>query len=341
VRGAILIDRLRAAYRRTGADLPGDDPRPTHGAEMEGWFWRFTDAARGRVVLALCGVNRHPDGDWATVAVAAHPGEIVRSAVVDGAWASTSRYDVRAGAVLTADERSLRVDLDDVHLAVSLHDLVGWPLRLGAGGAFSAMPFLGQYWHPHVLGGRASGTLTVGDAMSALDGADVYAEKNWGAGFPDWWWWGQAQGFADPDLCVAFGGGRLRAGPLAGSVTGCVLRLGDRVVRFAPPLALVRTSVRDGSWHVEARRPGWRVVVHGTGAGTPPAVLPVPLPAERRNVDRDFEHLAGRLQLRAWRHGSLVVDDESTLAALEVGATDVDRARQLAADVGAVVVATR
>ena len=58
------------AYRRTGADVPFGDPVPSHGTEMEDWFWRLTDAASGRVVVAQCRVNRHRDGDWATVAVA-------------------------------------------------------------------------------------------------------------------------------------------------------------------------------------------------------------------------------------------------------------------------------
>ena len=39
--------RLVAAYRRTGADLPFGDPLPSHGSEMEGWFWRVTDSASG------------------------------------------------------------------------------------------------------------------------------------------------------------------------------------------------------------------------------------------------------------------------------------------------------
>ena len=54
--------RLVAAYRRTGADLPFGDPLPSHGSDMEGWFWRVTDSASGRVVVALCGVNRHAAG---------------------------------------------------------------------------------------------------------------------------------------------------------------------------------------------------------------------------------------------------------------------------------------
>ena len=45
-----------------------------------------------------------------------------------------------------------------------------------------------------------------------LDGAVAYAEKNWSnGGFPASWWWGQAHGFGDADVCVAFAGGR--AGP--------------------------------------------------------------------------------------------------------------------------------
>lgn len=329
-----LIASLVHAYRRTGADLPGGDPRPTHGAAMEGWFWRFTDPERGRVVLALCGVNRHPDGDWATVAVAAHPGGIVRAAAVDGAQASDRSYRVEVPSVLSADDRSLRVDLDDVHLRVDLSDVVGWPLRLGAGGVFSALPFLGQYWQPHVLGGSVAGEITVGRDRWLLDGAQPYAEKNWGAGFPDRWWWGQAQGFTEPDLCVAFGGGRLTAGPVGADLTGCVLRRGDRVIRFAPPTARVRTSIGDGRWALTAARPGWRVTIDADGAGHQPAVLPVPVPAERRNVQRDFEHLAGTLRIEVRHRGATVLVDHSPWAALEVGSTDLALARRLGAEVG-------
>lgn len=322
-----------AAYRRTGADLPGQDPRPTHGAEMEGWYWRLTDVARGRVVVALCGINRHPAGAWATVAVAVHhpgrPAPLVRSAAVDGAVASGAEYFVRAGEVLRADARTLRVDLADVHLTVDFPVLAGWPLRLAGGGVLSAVPFLGQYWHPHDLGGTAAGTLRVGAEEWSLDGATCYAEKNWGAGFPEHWWWGQAQGFTDPALCVAFGGGRLSAGPLGADVTGCVVRTREDVVRFAPPLARVRALVRDGTWRVDARKPGWHAAVAGEAAGRVPALLPVPLPAERRNVDRDVQHLMGRLRVRLWRRGALVVDDGSSLAALEVGSIDPQVAERL------------
>lgn len=301
---------------------------------MEGWFWRFTDRSSGRVVVALCGVNQHPDGIWATVAAAVHPGGTVRSAVAEGARSSAQHFDVSVPGVLSADATSLEVELSDVRLAVQLHDLVEWPLTLGGGGVFSLLPFLGQYWHPHVLGGRATGEVTIGEETWLLDGADVYAEKNWGDGFPDWWWWGQAQGFSNRDLCVALGGGRLRAGPIGVGVTGCVLRLGDQVIRFSPPFSFVRTQIGAGRWQVSARRRRWRLSIDADGDSQVPAVLPVPVRDERRNVDRDLEHLGGRLRLRVWNRGSLVADHRTELAGLEVGSTDLPRAQVLAVDNG-------
>lgn len=302
---------------------------------MEGWFWRITDVRGGVVVVALCGINRHAGGDWATVAVAVHPGQVVRSGAFDGARASATVYDVVVPGVLDAGPRRLRVELDELVLDVAFEELVGWPHRLRAGGLFSALPYLGQYWQPHVLGGRVQGTVTVAGTTRSLDGAELYAEKNWGSGFPARWWWGQAQGFDRADVCVAFGGGRLTAGRIGHDVTGCVLRIGADVVRFAPPLSRVSASVRSGRWHVSARRRGWRVELDGDGDGAAPFVLPVPVPAERRNVDQDLEHLAARLRLRVWRHGTLILDEVSALAALEVGSTDPHRAADLFREHGA------
>ena len=36
-----------SAYRATGADLFVASTLPAHGVAMEGYFWRFTDAATG------------------------------------------------------------------------------------------------------------------------------------------------------------------------------------------------------------------------------------------------------------------------------------------------------
>ena len=215
--------RLVAAYRRTGADVPFGDPLPSHGSEMEGWFWRVTDSASGRVVVALCGVNRHSAGDWATVAVALHPGGVVRAAALDGACADQTRFALRAGtapgARIEASADRLHVDLDDVHLDLRFTEPYVWPKAFGGGGVFSAIPFLNQYWHPYRLGGTASGTIEIGGDRQSLDRTTVYAERNWGAGFPDRWWWGQAHDFDGADVSVAFSGGVLRLGPVLGGAS--------------------------------------------------------------------------------------------------------------------------
>lgn len=303
---------------------------------MEGYFWRFTQRGDGaeepRAVVALCGINRHPAGDWATVAVAAHPGGFVRSAVVADAWASPEEFRVQAGDVFEADEHSLSVRFGDgVALEATVAEPLEWPLRLGGGGIFSALPFLGQYWHPHVLGGRGSAALTAGDEERwSLPEAGVYAEKNWGAGFPDRWWWGQAHDFEGRDVCIAFGGGRLPIGRFGLDVGGVVVRMEGLTVRFTPPFARVACQVQDARWLLEARKPGgWRLRAIGTSSGSRPHVLPVPVPAERRNVDHDFELLAGTLELTVEHEGTTLFEGTSAVAGLEVGARAAPEAASL------------
>ena len=317
------LSALAGLYRRTGADLPFGDPRPSHGAEMEGYFWRITQPETGDVVVALCGVNRHRAGHWATVALAAHPGDFVRSAEIQTARASRERYEVEAGTgVLRADARSLRVDLaPDARLDVRFEDAFDWPHVLAGGGIASVVPWLNQYWHPHVLGARVAGSARVGGRDVRFDGATAYAEKNWGMGFPEQWWWGQAQAFERPDVCVVFSGGRLALGRLAVDITGVVVRVGDEVVQLTPPLASVSGSAEGGRWRVHGRDLVHEVRIEGDGNGTQPAVLPVPLPAERRNIPTDFEHLAGRMHVVVRRRGRTLFEGESRLAGLEIGSS--------------------
>jgi tocopherol cyclase len=319
---ASVVKPLVHAYRRTGADVPFGDPVPSHGTEMEGWFWRLTDAASGRVVVALCSVNRNPDGDWATVAVALHPGGLVRSAALDGAEAESSIFAVHAGAApdchLAASMDRLQIDLDGVRLDLHFANPFTWPKAFGGGGIFSSVPFLNQYWHPYRLGGTASGTVEFGGDTWSFDAATLYAERNWGAGFPERWWWGQAHDFGDADVSVAFSGGLLELGSIRRDVTGVVVRLGNRVIRATPP-AVVRSHVSDGRWTVVARTPRYRIELDGDGNGADPHALPVPLPAQRRNIDTDFEHLAGRLHCTVSTFGRVVFDGASELAGLEIG----------------------
>ena len=293
-------------YRRTGADPPFGDPRRAHGTRFEGYYWRLTDAAAGRVAIVLCGVCRDATGPWAIVALASEPGGLVRSRVVPSASVSFNDLGVRAGTALSASASELRVDLGaDARLQLRFEERVGWP-RLGFGGIGPAqiVPGLPQYWHPHLLGARVAG--------GGWDGATAYAEKNWGPRFTEHWWWGQAQGFPNADACVAFAGGRM----MGGAPTAVVVRLEDRVLRLAPPFARVVTAVGEAGWRVRARSARWDVEVEGAGAGAP-AVLPVPVPGERRVVDRSQQYLAGSLRVRVSRGRRVWFAGESALAGLE------------------------
>ena len=124
---AIPISR----YRRAGADPPWFDPRRYHGVAMEGYFWRFTHAASGRVAIVMCGVNRSSAGErWAFVGLAVHPGGFFRWAALQDATADAGGYGVRAGAAFSAGPDHVALDLGpDCRLDAALRAPLAWPKR--------------------------------------------------------------------------------------------------------------------------------------------------------------------------------------------------------------------
>lgn len=319
---------LRSWYRSTGADLPFQSPLPAHpGVAMEGYFWRITDAAAGRSLIALIGVNQGPDGPWSTLGFAAHPGNFLEVRAHPAASADRRGVGASADAVFRGDDKRLRVDLGpDARLDVTITDPLPWPHRaLGGSSIFQAVPALNQYWHPWLLGGRVNGTATVGGETWQLQDAQIYAEKNWGReGFPQSWWWGQAQGFAERDACVAFAGGKVHSGPIRTEVTGLVVRLPDgRVVRLGNPgISPVRARIDDERWMLRGRGYGWTIEVNASAPRAASHVLPVPLPSQERNTAGALEHLAGTLEVTVRRRGTLVWSGRSELAGLEHGGLD-------------------
>ena len=81
----------------------------------------------------------------------------------------------------------------------------------------------------------------------------------------------------------------------------------------------VRSVIGDNSWSIRGRSPRYQIELEGDGTALPPHVLPVPLPAERRNVDTDFEHLDGVLHCTVKESGRVIFAGTSHLAGLEVG----------------------
>ena len=320
-------------YRSTGADLPFGDPRRAHhGVAMEGYFWRITDPDTGRVIIALCGANQGPEGSWATIGLAAWPSGFIRSEALDGSWTDPNGLGVEGGvsgaagapAAFEGNERRLRVTLgEDARVNLEFEDLNPWPHRLlGGSSVFQTVPGLNQYWHPWLLGGKASGTAVVGGEAWRFENAQVYGEKNWGReGFPEAWWWGQAQGFSEPAACVAFAGGVVTTGRMRVEVTGLVVMLPDgRVLRLGNPVVSpVTTHTTDETWRLSGHGYGWRVEITASAPLDEAFVLPVPLPSEHRNVPGDLEHLGGELEVRVHRFGRHVWTGRTSLAALEHG----------------------
>src|ERR1700744_287505 len=164
----LAAETILRRYRALGADPPFGDPRRDHGAAMEGYFWRFSDRASGRVVIALCGLCRGGGAPWATVAIAAHPGGFLRWVDLPHAGADPDALGVWArgeAGSLRGDATGIEVDLGpDARLSASLTD--AWPARpamLGGSGAAHLIPGLGQYWHPHLLGAAVRGHLRAGE----------------------------------------------------------------------------------------------------------------------------------------------------------------------------------
>ncbi|MBI5105794.1 MAG: hypothetical protein HZB46_12600, partial [Solirubrobacterales bacterium] len=114
--------------------------------------------------------------------------------------------------------------------------------------------------------------------------------------------------------CVAFAGGRAGFGPLHATVTSLVVRVGDDLLRLVRPH-------HGGAWTFRARTLGGAVVeVEGHANGTAPHLLPVPLPDERRVLERAAaQHLAGALRVSVRRRGRTLYAGESALAGLERG----------------------
>jgi hypothetical protein len=244
----------------------------------------------------------------------------VRSATLPDAWAAPRGLALRAADAVSADERSLCVDLgEDARLRVTFAEpALAWPGRaFGALGPAHVVPGLSQYWHPWLLRARVSGGARVGEQTIDLDGAVAYAEKNWGAGgMPPAWWWGQAHGFDRPDVCVAFAGGRAGLGRVRAKATALVVAVGDEVRTVVRPVRPLRVAVDDRGW----RLAGAGIEVEAHADGVAPHLLPVPVPHERRRLD-DWapQHLTGTMRLSVRRRGRTLYEGTSQLAGLERG----------------------
>ena len=312
-----LSRRALERHRRAGGRAPFAVPGGFNDAPFEGYFWRFAEPETGRVAIVLCGISR---GSSSLLGLASHPGSEPRWALVEPARGESGRFGLRVGEWLRAGSGQLELDLPDGSGArFGLHGLRRYPRRaLGAVGPGQLLPGLEHYWQPVLLGGTASGEVVLDGEALELSGARVYAERTWGRVFPERWWWGQADAFPEGDVCVTFAGGPLDLGGLRAHPSAAVVRLGERLIALAPPLAAARAAVAPGRWAVRLSSPRYRLELKGEEEGAGAALLPVPS-ADGSSVRlRSWHVLAGRLAVRLSERGrGLVFAGESSLAGLE------------------------
>jgi len=82
-------------YRGWGADWPFGRPERAHGVAMEGYYWRITDPATHRVVIALIGIQTDDTGCWALAGLGTSDG-FWRQAIIAGAETRRGGLGARA-----------------------------------------------------------------------------------------------------------------------------------------------------------------------------------------------------------------------------------------------------
>ena len=294
---ARAVPALPDRYRRTGATPPFGDPRGYHGVAMEGYYWRFTDRARGRVVVALLGVSRDAAGEeWGTVALAARSaasGSLLREVVAERAAADPRRPGGHGAPRRPRGLRRRRRPACASTSATARGSTSPWPTR-GAGrraapsagsGRRRRCPALSQYWHPHVLGGRARGRLELDGAAGRSTtrpptprrtGATATASRRPGGGARATG--SRARTRASPSPAAA-----PASVPLQVVATSLVVALGDDAPprRPAASCRCASPSTTAAGSCAPARRAA-RLEVEAHAAPGEAHVLPVPVPAERR-----------------------------------------------------------
>ena len=271
-----MLDRLPRHRRRPALRRSARLPRRRHGGLLLALHPAADRAGSSSSSPAVCRDRR--GAPWAMASLAAHPGGAVRAATLPdarpprrgSACAAGGRVPRRRAtrcASTSARRRARRrVRASRCRGRGAAFGGSGLPRRSPA----SASTGTRGCCAPRVERQRGASATSID-----LDGADAYAEKNWGAGgMPPAWWWGQAHGFEREDVCVAFAGGRAGLGPLRMPATALVVAVGDEVRSVVRPLRPLRVAVDERGW----RLAGGGIEVEGEADGGVPHLLPVPVP---------------------------------------------------------------
>jgi tocopherol cyclase len=209
------------------------------------------------------------------------PAAAFDAAVGEGFQASATWHQGALAARGAGAAGDLASTVESCRWAFKVEPRSGW--GAGAGGRqratagwLAALPVFEPHWQVLMADGTATGWIEWGGERFEFAAAPAYAEKNWGGGFPQRWWWVQCNSFAgEPGASVTAVGAR-RGLP---GVPGAAEDVGLLGVHAGG--AFYELNVRDadltwdvapwGRWRCEAAGPEHEALLEAecAAAGTP------------------------------------------------------------------------
>jgi tocopherol cyclase len=208
----VLLLLFAAANSLEGADANAYhwNSQPTF---FEGWYFKVSDPATKKSFLFIYAVynpdGQSPDSTAFMMAGNNSPGTAALIYQEFDVETFTASYDT-FNIVVGSDNRASG-DAQKLHAEGSVADAANqcswafdmqvtetWPDSMGW---MKNLTNLQTYWHVGAMKAAATGWIKWNGVYYEFENIIGYQEKNWGAEFPDTWYWLQANKFDNPDAC--------------------------------------------------------------------------------------------------------------------------------------------
>jgi len=195
-------------------------------------------------------------------------------------------------------------------------------------GWLSYLPIFEPGWQITLAHGLATGWIEWQGQCYQFNNAPAYSEKNWGASFPQKWFWLNSNSFVDQsDLALTAGGGIRQVLWWQEEVALIGIHYQGKLYEFAPWNSQVSWRIEPwGKWQLQGKSSEFEVSLVGT---TELLGTYVRTPTAKGLVFNCRDTTKGKLNLKlSDRNGKVIVRATSNLAGLEVGGAPWDNAWQ-------------
>lgn len=301
-------------------------PTAYHGTDQpapffEGWYFKVVDASQRTTFAIIPGIYKGKDAHSFIMVLDGRTHEVTTTRFpIQDFRAATDQFAIQiAGNTFT--DRSLSLNLINLHGELRFDDITPWPVTLtspGIMGWFAWMPFMECYHGIVSLDHAIRGSLTAQGETLDFTGGRGYTEKDWGRSFPQTWVWAQANHFDRVGTSLTASIARI---PFKGLVfPGFIIGLWHegKLYRFTTYLQskLEEVCIEGDRVEVVARNWGYRLGFSAERQTT--ALLPAPTKTDGM-VSMVNESVAGTVKLQlSTRRGKILYEGESQNAGLEI-----------------------